>query len=213
MNQQLILKLIGAVFAGGAWLAVILLGKGSDPSAQQFVLFCQLALATLLGHGLSTPSVPGMAAPTKTAAGGDAGAILPNGAVRPPLYVPGGQSGRVTPNFLIALAALAFWTLMVMAAIGMMVGCVPVQSQAQQIANACAVDRGLRPSVDVLLAIPGLAKPEEVTAVVAARAIIDPICANPSQPFPTDPTAQISQATATMAGVLVQLETRKAGPK
>lgn len=120
---------------------------------------------------------------------------------------PSAQAGFVSYPMLWMAAALSIAVCFA--------GCTtpPTQTQVQQITNACAMDKGLRPSVDVLLAIPGLAKPEEIAAVAAARAIVDPICANPSAPFPADPTAQITQATATVAGLVVQIEARKAAAK
>jgi hypothetical protein len=88
----------------------------------------------------------------------------------------------------------------------------PTPGQQTQIRMACAADAGIRPSVDVLRAIPGFATPAEETAILTARSIIDPICANPAGPFTVaDPYVAVTQASATVAGVLVQMEARKAG--
>jgi hypothetical protein len=119
------------------------------------------------------------------------------------------QGGFARLWLLTLLAAIA-------AALCLLVGCgtLPTPTQVGQIRIACAADAGLRPSVSILMAIPGLANPEEVLAVNAARGVIDQVCANPEAPFAGgDPYVAVTQATGTLAGVLVQLQTRKAGPK
>ena len=58
---------------------------------------------------------------------------------------------------------------------------VPTSNEVALIQNACNVDATLRPTVTALLAVPGLATPEEVLIVNTARSAIDPICANPRQ--------------------------------
>lgn len=86
----------------------------------------------------------------------------------------------------------------------------PTGGQVQQIRMACAADAGLRPSIDVMLAVPNFATPEEMAAIVAARAVIDPICKNPEAPFAGgDPYMAVTQATATVAGIMVQMQARK----
>ena len=54
----------------------------------------------------------------------------------------------------------------------MLSGCAsaPGVDQVAQIQAACAVDAGLRPTVTVLLAVPGLANVQDVAAITAARA-------------------------------------------
>jgi hypothetical protein len=95
---------------------------------------------------------------------------------------------------------------------GALIGCAtgsPDAAQVQQIQNACAVDAGLRPTVTVLLAIPGLAKVEEVAAVTAARAVIDPICANPAGNVQANSIAALTNASAQVVGIVTQLQARK----
>lgn len=116
------------------------------------------------------------------------------------------QAGFATMRFVALLAVLACGMLLFLA------GCVtpPTPTQAGQIRMACAADAGIRPSVSIALAIPGLAKPEEIAAVAAARAVIDPICADPTKPvLGVDPYVAVTQATAQVAGILVQVESRK----
>ena len=77
------------------------------------------------------------------------------------------------------------------------------------IQNACAVDAGLRPTVDVLLAF---ATPQEKATVVGARAVIDPVCANPSGTFEANTVAAVTGASAQIVGLLTTLQERKAHP-
>lgn len=91
-------------------------------------------------------------------------------------------------------------------------GGTPDANQVQQIQTACAVDAGIRPTVTALLALPGLAKPEEIAAVVAARAVIDPICANPSGSIQANAIAAVTSASAQVIGIVAQLQARKAAP-
>jgi hypothetical protein len=86
----------------------------------------------------------------------------------------------------------------------------PSQAQVQQIENASAIDAGLRPSVTALLAIPGLATPQEVAAVIAARAVIDPICANPSGNLQANAIATVTSASATIVGIAATWKARGA---
>jgi len=86
----------------------------------------------------------------------------------------------------------------------------PTDSQVAAIQSACAVDAAVRPTVTALLAIPGLAKAEEVTAVVAARAVIDPICVKPSGTVQANAVAAITAASGQVIGIVTQLQARKA---
>ena len=86
----------------------------------------------------------------------------------------------------------------------------PSADQVQAIQNACAIDAGIRPSVTVLLAVPGLATVQEVTAVTAARAVIDPICANPSGSVQANTLAVLTGATGNVLAIVTQLQARKA---
>ncbi len=87
----------------------------------------------------------------------------------------------------------------------------PNATQVQAIQQACAIDAGVRPSVTVLLSIPGLATVQEVAAVAAARAVIDPICANPAGSVQANSLAVLSSATGQVTSILIQLQARKAG--
>lgn len=86
----------------------------------------------------------------------------------------------------------------------------PTATQTQEIQNACAIDAGIRPAVTALLAIPGLAQADEIAAVTAARAVIDPICANPSASFQADALTAFSSAAAQVVGIEAALSARKA---
>ena len=85
----------------------------------------------------------------------------------------------------------------------------PDANQVAAIQNACAVDAGLRPTVTLLLAVPGLAKVEEVAVVTAARAIIDPVCANPANSVQANAIAAVTGASAQIIGVVTQLQQRQ----
>jgi hypothetical protein len=86
----------------------------------------------------------------------------------------------------------------------------PTANQVAAITNACAIDAGIRPTVTELLAIPGLATPQEVAAVVAARAVIDPICANPSATPQANALAALTGASAQVIAIVTTLQARKA---
>ena len=90
-------------------------------------------------------------------------------------------------------------------------GAAPNAAQVADIQTACAVDAGLRPTVTGLLAIPGLATVDEVAAVTAARAVIDPICANPGGTVQANAIAAVTSASAQVLGIVTQLQARKSG--
>ena len=85
----------------------------------------------------------------------------------------------------------------------------PDAAQAQQIQMACAVDAGLRPTVTALMAIPGLVQPAENVAIVAARAVIDPICANPAGNIQANAISVLVNANAQLVGIVAQVQARK----
>lgn len=87
---------------------------------------------------------------------------------------------------------------------------VPAANQVQAIQNACAVDAGIRPTVTVLLAVPGLAKPEQIAAVAAARAVIDPICANPIGTPQANAAAALAGATGQILAIVTDLQAKRA---
>lgn len=82
----------------------------------------------------------------------------------------------------------------------------PGAAQVTLVQNACILDAAARPTLSVLLV---LATPAENDAVTAARAVIDPICANPTAPLATDAVTTFSESTAQIANVLAMLQERK----
>ena len=86
----------------------------------------------------------------------------------------------------------------------------PTDQQVAAINAACATDAAIRPSVTVLMAIPGLATPQEAAGIVAARAIIDQICANPSASLQASGVTALSGAVGQVVAYVAQLEARKA---
>ena len=88
----------------------------------------------------------------------------------------------------------------------------PSTPDAQAVARiqaACAADAALRPTVTVLLAIPGLATPQEVAGVAAARAVIDPICANPSGGVAGNALAAVSGAAGQIVAYVADMQARR----
>jgi len=85
----------------------------------------------------------------------------------------------------------------------------PTANQVAAITNACAIDAGIRPTITELLAIPGLATPAEITAVATARAVIDPICANPSATPQANALAALTGASAQVIAIVTTLQARK----
>lgn len=177
-------KIIAAALIGLFWLAAIV-AKHFFPDADTsaFVAACATTLGGLGLHAVATSKADAPAAPADK------------------------QGGFARLGMLMFLSVffvpLVLW------------GCAtPTPAQVNAVRMACAADAGIRPSVDVMLAIPGLAKPDEVAAVIAARGIIDPICKAPDAPFAGgDPYVAVSQASGTIAGILVQVQRRKAEPK
>lgn len=93
----------------------------------------------------------------------------------------------------------------------MLSGCAtaPGAAEVTQIQTACAVDAGLRPTVTVLLAVPGLANVQDVAAITAARAVIDPICANPGGTPQANAIAILAGASGQLVGIVTQLQARQ----
>ena len=87
---------------------------------------------------------------------------------------------------------------------------VPTSNEVALIQNACNVDATLRPTVTALLAVPGLATPEEVLIVNTARSAIDPICANPTGTPAANAQAILATQTGNIIGIITALQTRKA---
>lgn len=85
----------------------------------------------------------------------------------------------------------------------------PNASQVIAIESACAIDAGIRPTVSVLLT---LATPAEVATIDAARAVIDPVCANPGGSVQANTVAALTAASAQVLGVVTTLQARKAHP-
>lgn len=87
----------------------------------------------------------------------------------------------------------------------------PTSGEVSAIQQACTLDALARPTVTALLALPGLATPEEVAAVDAARAVIGPVCANPGAPVSANAAQIVAQNVGQVQAVLVELQARKAG--
>ena len=96
----------------------------------------------------------------------------------------------------------------------MLSGCAtaPGAAEVAQIQTACAVDAGLRPTVSVLLAVPNLATAQEATTIIAARAVIDPICANPAGTPQVNAIAVLAGASGQLVGIVTQLQARQTAP-
>ena len=88
---------------------------------------------------------------------------------------------------------------------------VPTTDQVAMIQNACNIDATIRPTVTALLAVPGLATPEENLAVQAARDAIDPICANPTGTPAANAQAILAKQTGNIIGIIAALQARKSG--
>lgn len=82
----------------------------------------------------------------------------------------------------------------------------PTATGVQAIQNACALDAGLRPTVTLLIAF---ATPQEAAAVTAARAVIDPVCANPSGTYEANTVAAVSGAAGQILAVVTELKARQ----
>lgn len=82
----------------------------------------------------------------------------------------------------------------------------PSQAQVTAIQSACVLDAVVRPTVT---ALEFLATPAEVDAITAARAVIDPVCANPTAPLAADAATTFSESTAQIANILASLQSRK----
>ena len=113
---------------------------------------------------------------------------------------------RIFTSILFAIIAIT--SLMVAACSSP--GSPPTAAQVLQIQNACAIDAGIRPTVSLLLAVPNLASAQEVAAVTAARAVIDPICANPTATLQSDALTAFTVAATQVIGIETALEARKA---
>lgn len=85
----------------------------------------------------------------------------------------------------------------------------PTAGQLYAIQTACGSDAALRPTVSILLSIPGLATPQEVAGIAAARAIIDPICADPGAPVGTTAAQSLAGAAGQVAAYVVAMQARQ----
>ena len=83
----------------------------------------------------------------------------------------------------------------------------PTDAQVQRIQLACAVDAGIRPSITALMVF---ATPQESAGIVAARAVIDPICANPGGTVQANAIAAFTAATTQVVSIYSDMKTRKA---
>lgn len=83
----------------------------------------------------------------------------------------------------------------------------PGAAQVVAIQDACAIDAGLRPTVQALIF---LATPDEQKAVQVAEAGIDTVCANPSGSIEANTLAIFGENTAQIINIVGQLKSRKA---
>lgn len=86
----------------------------------------------------------------------------------------------------------------------------PTDQQVARIQAACATDAAIRPSVTVLLTIPGLATPEQAAGIAAARAVIDPICANPEAGLQGNSAAALAGAVGQVVAYVAQMQAQRA---
>lgn len=191
-NRMLAIALLMLAWAGLIYLKAALPAQATDWNS--IIAQVQVLLGGVVGYHVGTgavvPAAPALASPAQPAVM----ATAQTGFARLPLLA------------LTAAGALA---------VSLLAGCAnpPTGDQVQAIRNACAFDAGLRPTVTMLLAVPDLATPEEIGAVAAARAVIDPICANPAGAPQENAIAAVSGASATIVGVVTQLQMRKAAAK
>lgn len=85
----------------------------------------------------------------------------------------------------------------------------PSDQQVARIHAACATDAAIRPSVTVLLTIPGLATPEQAAGIAAARAVIDPICANPAAGLQGNSAAALTGAVGQVVAYVAQMQAQR----
>ncbi|APB98499.1 hypothetical protein A4F89_03630 [Polynucleobacter asymbioticus] len=102
-------------------------------------------------------------------------------------------------------------TLLALAAVGLS-ACMttPPADIVVAIQNSCVIDAGIRPTVTALEV---LATPMEVQAINAARAIIDPICANPSASVQANTLTILATNVGNIQGILVALQIKKSAGK
>jgi len=84
----------------------------------------------------------------------------------------------------------------------------PSENQVKVITNICLVDADIRPLVTALEV---LATTQEVAGIAAARAVIDPICANPAGSVASNTVAVLTNNVANIQAILAKLQARKAG--
>lgn len=89
----------------------------------------------------------------------------------------------------------------------------PPANVVTAIQNACAIDAGLRPIVVELQMVPGLVQPPEALALTAARAVIDPICANPAASPEANTLTALTGASAQIVGVVTAVKARQSAAK
>lgn len=85
----------------------------------------------------------------------------------------------------------------------------PQPADVQRIQAACAADALIRPTVSALLDVPGLASLEQRGAVMAARAVIDPICRDPAA-AQQNAIAGLTAATGQVLAVYTAIRQAKA---
>ena len=86
----------------------------------------------------------------------------------------------------------------------------PADQQVARIQAACATDAAVRPSVTVLLTIPGLATHEQAAGIEAARAIIDPSWAKRAAGVQGNRAAELGGAVGQGVAYVAQMQAQRA---
>lgn len=110
---------------------------------------------------------------------------------------------------LIAILACALGAMVMSACSTTGAPASPTDQQIARITAACATDAAIRPSVTVLLTIPGLATPEQIAGIAAARAVIDPICANPAAGLQGSSAAALAGAVGQVVAYVAQMQAQR----
>lgn len=110
-------------------------------------------------------------------------------------------------RYVLSLIALGALALSACATTGTSAS--PSDQQVARITAACVTDAAIRPSVTVLLTIPGLATPEQIAGIAAARAVIDPICANPGAGLQGNSAAALAGAVGQVVAYVAQMQAQR----
>ena len=88
----------------------------------------------------------------------------------------------------------------------------PEQARISRINRACALDAGIRPVVTVMMTDPDVSA-EDVATIVALRAVIDPVCANPSGNAGDNVATAFAAATSQMLTTVARIQAEKNAKK